>query len=399
MGMKNLKRISWKQMPNILFLTVIIVFLLLGFVRTVWLPKDINYYENRYSEKIIVPSLTNVLDGTFQNSVENALADQIPKAQTLKKAYNIVHGGFVDTVLHSFIQSNNDIYINYKGARLYNGYMAHYVRDFDADQPCFDAKAENYNAIIRAYPELEFYAYFIEKDTNVSFDTGLQTPSAEYMLSILELDEDHKAIYEVNNFADYAANFYHTDHHWNHRGSYKGYLQVMELLKCQDSRVLPGEEILIFDGYLGSKAAASGTSLFAEKFYGYKYDLPEFSVLENGVARDHYGNQEVCQKDQNLQSISYGHYYGYDSGEIIFTSGREDSENILVIGDSFDNAILQLMATHYNQLFSIDLRNYEAQMGQTFDFRRYVKEHDITKVLFIGNDVFYVDDDFLLENA
>ena len=72
----------------------------------------------------------------------------------------------------------------------------------------------------------------------------------------------------------------------------------------------------------------------------------------------------------------------------------KEKDNILIIGESYDNAVLKLIATHYNKTFSIDLRYYEHIFGEKFNFAEYVKENEITKVLFIGNIDFYVMPEF-----
>ena len=77
--------------------------------------------------------------------------------------------------------------------------------------------------------------------------------------------------------------------------------------------------------------------------------------------------------------------YGDDVGELIFDTGRRERPNILVMGESYDNAVLKLLAGHYNQLHSIDLRHYETQKGYAFNMSEYIRKNDISTVLFLGN--------------
>lgn len=65
-----------------------------------------------------------------------------------------------------------------------------------------------------------------------------------------------------------------------------------------------------------------------------------------------------------------------------------------MIGESFDNAILKLLASHYDNLYSVDLRYYEHSMGTTFDFSAYTAEHEISNVLLIGNIDYFLQDTF-----
>lgn len=67
-----------------------------------------------------------------------------------------------------------------------------------------------------------------------------------------------------------------------------------------------------------------------------------------------------------------------------------------MIGESYDNAVLKLLASHFNNTYSIDLRYYEAYMGQSFSLSEYLREHEIDKVLLIGNIDYYLMTEFQL---
>ena len=95
--------------------------------------------------------------------------------------------------------------------------------------------------------------------------------------------------------------------------------------------------------------------------------------------------------------MSYGGYYGFDCGEAAFHTGHAGAGNILVLGESFDNAIVALLATHFENLYSVDLRAYEEDMGEPFRFSEYVEAHDIDTVLFIGNIDYYLLPSFNVE--
>lgn len=69
-----------------------------------------------------------------------------------------------------------------------------------------------------------------------------------------------------------------------------------------------------------------------------------------------------------------------------------------MLGESYDNAILKLMASHFDRVYSVDLRSYEQDMGKPFRMAEYLREHDITKVLWIGSLMFYTSDVFTLED-
>ena len=134
---------------------------------------------------------------------------------------------------------------------------------------------------IAAHPELDFYVYYIEKDTDINFETGEKIPACDYLYDRLE--PGRLGRFAVDSFDRFSTWFYRTDHHWNLDGSYRGYTQLLELL-----------------------------------------------------------------------------------------------------------------ASHFNNTYSVDLRYYEAYMGEKFSFDQYVEEHGVNQVLLIGNIDYFIMDEFLL---
>ena len=65
-----------------------------------------------------------------------------------------------------------------------------------------------------------------------------------------------------------------------------------------------------------------------------------------------------------------------------------------MIGESYDNAVLKLLASHYDSLYSVDLRYYEHSMGQPFDLTSYTQANGITDVLLMGNIDYFIQDTF-----
>ena len=88
--------------------------------------------------------------------------------------------------------------------------------------------------------------------------------------------------------------------------------------------------------------------------------------------------------------------YGENNGELLFDSKQPERPNVLIIGDSFDNAILQLLACNFNKTYSIDLRYYPQETGEVFSLSKYLDCHSIDKVLFIGSQTLFAGDDFLM---
>ena len=65
----------------------------------------------------------------------------------------------------------------------------------------------------------------------------------------------------------------------------------------------------------------------------------------------------------------------------------------IIIGNSYDNAIIEVLGSHFNKLYVVDNRHYDLQMNKIFDTDKYVKEKEISKVIIIG------DINMMIENS
>ena len=122
--------------------------------------------------------------------------------------------------------------------------------------------------------------------------------------------------------------------------------------------------------------------------------LGAYAAAIDGQPVGDYGDQANFLAGTSEKNLSYGGFYGGDEGEVIFSTGTTDRGSLLVIGDSFDNAILKLLASHYDTLYSVDLRYYAHSMGQPFDLTAYTQAHGITNVLLLGNIDYFSQDTF-----
>ena len=147
--------------------------------------------------------------------------------------------------------------------------------------------------------------------------------------------------------------------------------------------------------FSGVKARRVGADdVLTEPFYAYSYAFPDMTVTIDGQPVGDYGDQANFLAGTSEKNLSYGGFYGGDEGEVIFSTGTTDRGSLLVIGDSFDNAILKLLASHYDTLYSVDLRYYAHSMGRPFDLTAYTQAHGITNVLLLGNIDCFSQDTF-----
>ena len=366
------------------------------------------------------------IEGEYQQKVNDAVADQLPLVMHTKKNFYWLRNGVLNNVQKRLYPNYTDYYVHVRnGIYLYGDkdspYLLYKPNKLDEkNRGNFQAMAKKINDAALRHQNKAFYVYYIERDFDIRYDTKKRTGIYEFLKENLLLAQNHIACFKVRDFEEYKRYFYQTDHHWKYTGSYKGYKDVFYLLNldkegeklikpavpdlsygvpddCPPKLVDGYKPVLISRLYHESKCRATGTSdKFYDKFYVYTFDYTPMKIIINGE-KGEYGKQEEFLKNKDMAleyNLKYGLFYGGDEGEIIFDTGRKNRPSILILGDSFDNAILKLIAGHFNKMYSIDLRHYEKKMGKPFFIDEYMKTHKIDKVLFIGNQGFFEQKEF-----
>lgn len=195
----------WKKGINFVFVGLILCGLLLGLARTVFFPKKINYYENRYANRAALPTPGTYADGTFQDQLEAALGDQTPFAEHFKARYNDLSSKLTKALLKPVLESGR--YYRIGDVQLFSDYLTYHTRDLQVLRPTLEERAANCNAIFAAHPDIEFFVCYIEKDTDINFETGERVYADDLLFSMLNLPENRMLKYEIPDFAAFSEYF------------------------------------------------------------------------------------------------------------------------------------------------------------------------------------------------
>lgn len=385
-----------KQLINIMFLMCIFIYILFSLIKSFVKPNGIIEMENRYANKYDSISLKKYVNGTMQSNIENTLSDQVMLSSILRKGNNYIKGLLLKKYVDLYYKKYELDYLNVGDINFYGSEnLVYYHRDLNNISQYLDKKIENYNSFVDKNKYVDVYLYYIEKDTDINFKTDKKIDIFAYIQKRLNNIKTSK--FEIDNFEDFKEYFYKTDHHWNYKGSYKAYNEVLDLMNISNP-VNYVDEICLNKSFSGSKASASVfNKIMKDDFCAYKFNFSNLDITVNGEKKDYGTQTEFFNNTTNL-NINYGNFYGWDDGEVIFKNNNSDSkDSLLIIGESYDNAILKLLAEKYYTTVSIDLRNYKYYMKKDFDFQYYKQKYNINKVLFIGNVDFYVMDEFMVK--
>lgn len=189
-------------------------------------------------------------------------------------------------------------------------------------------------------------------------------------------DEFNQEIMVLNLEKTLTSNnqyFYRTDHHWNMKGVYEGYSQMIRQLQTKfpeiPSIVDEGEFNVekYPDCFVGSDGRKIGQLLnFKEEIEVWNHpDYEDISVEINGEESSFYHHQYISE---DFFNNDYGVYMGGDNGIEIITNPNVDNElSLVLIGDSMSNPLIPLLSLHFRTIYSYDMRHYKESILADLD--------------------------------
>lgn len=409
----NKKDVKKNAIIDFLFLLIIFI-TIFGFCIAIIIrgQEEESVIENRKLAKFPSFNFQTFMNGEYQDNLEKSLADQMVAGQIIKNNMTTTKAEMVSNLQSKIISSidnktenvanenkdganevteekkkevRNIKYIPISNNVYHYGdseYMVFKYRNVKNYTDKIDQMAKVYN---KRFADVDCYFYMVTNSKAINFNTVDETEN-EFLTYVKETFTNFKCDgLKIDSYEQYMDYFYETDHHWNYKGSYKGYTDIVNLL-------LPGEEVLKPTGtttfdvyYYGSNARTTSIYTNKEKFTVYDFKLPKYQSYINGsMAR--YDNKSMYYDDQYSTEKGYNHYrafYGGDYAEVAYDYFQPEKENLLVIAPSYSNAINPLLASHFNKTYYIDLRHYENEYGKDFNPEQYCKEHNIDKFLLL----------------
>jgi len=345
--------------------------------------------ENRALTRFPAFSFSSFLSGEFQDDLEHALGDQYPFGEQIKAAVldaqNALTRGEGALLTAAFPGAENTYAEIAPGYYHFAGDEHRIVErpwDEGRDEARMAKAAGDFNAVTGA----KKYVYFIRNSRSQDF---AQNPSDDAVFDRVKAayHADGAARFAAADYGAFCELFYQTDHHWNHRGADQGYREILALLGIDEAPLEKQKEWTFDAVFNGSYARKTGLRCADELFCAYSYALPKMQVTLNGK-RGQYGHQSLYERQKyptDALRNHYAYYYGGDYGEIVIDSGRDTGRKLLLVADSYSNPVNLLLASHFDQTYVIDLRYYQQDLGEEFDWQGYIDAHGVDTVLLLGD--------------
>lgn len=150
--------------------------------------------------------------------------------------------------------------------------------------------------------------------------------------------------------------FYRTDHHWRAKGAYLFYEAFCEQngLEPVSESTLPVREIPGFYGTYFSKCKKAGIEPDVLAFY----DIPVESVVIDGVEKDGWYDEAGFDSRDKYGALMYG------NGGLTVLKNGEGDRKLLLVKDSYSNALAPLFTENYDEVYMVDLRSFPKGMQE-----------------------------------
>lgn len=362
----------------------LVVSLIIG-LSTFILPQDErSELEGRYLETINQVDPERTVTGLAMKEVETAFNDQL----TFR---NNIFG--LNSILLDSLQVNyrNGIYIG-KDNFLFSG-IAYEPKSVEELEVIAD---EKYNNIVRLRESAHDDSLFIftpiffkalvhdEKLPNNYLTSGFNTEKIAELIEdkMRESDLDIKIVDGTHSLVDHKDDYvyFYTDHHYTGLGAYYVYQDILTAINnnTEWNLTLPAydefESAIVPGNFVGSQARILGNVTYSEIDYleiALPKNMPNYKRWDNGTET----STPLVQFDNRN---SYSNYMGSDyANTVIKTDNPKEYPKILIIGDSFTNAIEALAVYNASEMHSIDPRYYK---GNLYEYIADIKP-DVTIVM------------------
>lgn len=230
-------------------------------------------------------------------------------------------------------------------------------------------------------------AYLLMIPTQIEFDTSsyaeLSDSQKDTIDAVYGALDGITAVNVYDRLAEHKDEYvyFRTDHHWTQRGAYLGYEALMEAMG-EDAVPLSEMKHGSLDGFLGYLYNQANVTEYTQYADTIEYFMPgenyavEAKIIELGELVE-YGAR-IYYTPEVGGAISYGVFMGSDHPFAKVTTNVENGKTALVIKDSYANALLPFLTSHYETVVIVDPRSYYGTLSDIF------AEYEVDDVIIIN---------------
>ena len=253
--------------------------------------------------------------------------------------------------------------------------------------------AEDYIRLAEKHGLEPPYVYLVNSSKSIDFDDPGKEPPLWTLLRECYPDSKMDCL-EIGSIGEFCNYFYKTDHHWNYKGAYEGYREIIRLLLGEDEPLLePAETVEFPFTFNGSFNKRLGRTDCDELFTVYRFEYPEMKIWLNRGRRNAIGKAQAYFagkiSSRNDLTNHYGEFYGGNIGLVQMCTDRPEKENVMIFSNSYECAVNMLVASHFNNTLVVDKREFEDELGGIVTVDDLIRQYGVTKILLMGDATFF----------
>ncbi len=368
----------YKKITVLAFALCLAMFFVLVFL----MPTDDNASVKENRPMAEMPELTwdSFFSGKFAADFETYLSDNVG----FRSVFTDI-GSRIEKLRGFNAKAKNQVLDLSNGSRLaiVDGKILEVFRESPAVRDAYIAAV---NGIGATLPE-GTSAYLLMVPTQIEFDTSEYAKLSDGQKATI--DAVYGALNGVTGVSVYELLkehtdeyiYFRTDHHWTQRGAHYGYTALMNAMG-EEPIPLSDMEWQSIDGFLGylfAQANLPELEQYADKIEyfipGENYDV-EAKIIEFGEIVE-YKTKIYFTPDVGGYN-NYGIFMGSDHPFARVTTNVKNGKTALVIKDSYANALLPFLTSHYETIVVVDPRSYFGTLADIYS------EYDVDDVIIIN---------------
>lgn len=337
--------------------------------------RDFSPKENRYLQTLPRFSFSDLFSGDYTKKAENYCADQFVWRDlwiSVKARCELLQGK----------KENNGVFLC-RGERLLQTYTAPDRAELERRAAAVNAFTENVKVPVtlalipsagEIYGELlpDGAAKDRQRDTVDAVYSAVTAETAELIRPLAAHKEEYI--------------YYRTDHHWTSLGACYAYGALADALGYTANSPEHYTPQTVSDSFLGTAYSSSGFFWVApDSMEQFVPETASINVMKydgnTSAGSGLYAPEMLSAKDK------YRFFLGGNSPCVVIRKGKEDLPSLLMIRDSYADALVPFLTEHFSTIHLLDLRYY---LGSPAD---YVRENGIDAAL-----ILYSVDNFCSEN-
>ena len=246
------------------------------------------------------------------------------------------------------------------------------------------AYAESINAYVSVFPEVNIYSMLVPTQIEFIEDESYRAMSVSQRETVDKTNSYFvEEVQTVDIFDSLVANkssylYFRTDHHWTQRGAYYGFKAFGELIG-QEVPALEAYKTVVEEGYLGSLYNVTLNKTIAKTPDAIEVFYPLANHSYKGLEAPIKYNEGNVIVDKWLdEKEKYAVFLGGDQPVVSIKSDRENGVRLLVLKDSYANALVPFFVDIAEEIIVVDPRLYDGRI------EKLVEDYNITDILFVN---------------